>query len=62
MTEDKKRNLRMGRVTAGTFQRKKDDHCKLTDSRDDGRLDIFYELSFCVLFPWRERSIGVETK
>ena len=50
----------MGRVTAGTSQLKKNDHCKLTDSKDDGWLGIFYKLAFCVLFPWRERSIGVE--
>ena len=31
----------MGRVTAGTSQLKKNDHCKLTDSKDDGWLGIF---------------------
>jgi len=61
-TEDKKRNSRMGRVTAGTSQLKEDDLVHLLTVETMVDL-VFYELlSSCVLFPWRERSIGVETK
>jgi len=52
----------MGRVTAGTSQLKEDDLVHLLTVETMVDL-VFYELlSSCVLFPWRERSIGVETK